>query len=107
MRKALLTGILLGTMILSSIGVFATEQPTNGWWYNEGQETLMYFENGQKINTGWCTIEDKTYYFDESGFAKRGHVHMFDKEYTFNRDTGEFLGEGFLELPPLTESKYR
>lgn len=106
LKKLITTGIILGSMLFSTIA-FADTAPQNGWWFNEGQQTLMYFENGQKINTGWRIIEGKTYYFDESGFAKRGHVNMLGIEYTFNRDTGEFLGEGFIQLPSIHESKYR
>lgn len=106
LKKSIISMLMLSTILFSTVA-FADTAPTNGWWFNEGQQTLMYYKDGVDYANGWFEIDGKKYYFDESGFAKRGHVHMFDKEYTFDRDTGEFIGEGFIELPPLSQSKYK
>lgn len=48
-------------------------------------DNLMYFINGQK-KTGWLSVGNDHYYFDENGVAQTGRVTVDKYTYTFGSD---------------------
>lgn len=68
MKKILLTTILLGTMVLSSVGVSAsTSEGNNKWAYNKDLKGYTYQLNGAYAHDGIAQINNRMYYFDSNG----------------------------------------
>lgn len=88
MKKILLTTILLGTMVLSSVGVSAsTSEGNNKWAYNKDLKGYTYQLNGAYAHDGIAQINNRMYYFDSNGVMTKGWIQT-DRGYMYADGTG-------------------
>ncbi len=81
MKKLLLTSILVGTMVLSSVGASAVEQVYdgyNGWNYRASTNVWEYYINSEKPINGVIQQGNKLYYFNSKGNLENGWYHKND-----------------------------
>lgn len=81
MKKILLTSILVGTMVLSSVGASAVEQignNYNGWNYRASTNVWEYYINSEKPINGVIQQGNKLYYFNSEGNLENGWYHKND-----------------------------
>lgn len=91
MKKLLLTSILVGTMVLSSVGASAVEQVYdgyNGWNYRASNQTWEYYINGEKPVNGVIQQGNKLYYFNSEGNLENG--------WYYGKDTTSYFKDGLI-----------
>lgn len=87
MKKLLLTSILLGTMLLSSVGASAMTNATGledftGWHTNRSGQTAYYIK-GDAVKDGVIQKNNNLYYFDSNGFLMNGTYNFKGTTATF------------------------
>lgn len=78
--------------------------------YNSGSNTLYYVDG--EYQTGWQTVEEKEYYFFDTGYAAKGDVTVKNKSgdeeiiCRFDKDTGVFEKQ-LIDWIDTTENVYK
>lgn len=80
MRKVLISTMLLGVMVLSSIGASALDY--KGWKFEKDTQKWSYYFEGEKVHDGFIQQNDKLYYFDSlgsliDGWGNWGNARMY------------------------------
>ena len=67
-------------------------------WQQNG-ESKSYLSDAGTAVTGWLTLEDKRYYFDENGLMETGQVVLGFTIYQF-ADDGSLVSERVMDIDP-------
>lgn len=78
MRKVLISTMLLGVMVLGSIGASAIDY--KGWKFEKDTQKWSYYSDGEKIHDGFIQEGNKLYYFDSLGSLIDGWNTWGDKK---------------------------
>jgi len=92
MKKILLTSILLGTMVLGSIGVSAsTSEGNNKWQYNKDLKGYTYQLNNIQAHDGIAQINNDLYYFDSLGVMVSNNWISYGNYKMYAEDNGQIV----------------
>lgn len=100
MKKQNLKRIVMMGIIASSLIAVAPmkanaewKQDNTGWWYTEGNSYA----------TGWRSISDQWYYFNDNGYMKTGWVYDYDSE-VYGSDYKKYYmnQDGTMRKEPIT-----
>ena len=75
--------IITAICAIVALIVMAIPRERNGWVISDGNK--YYYQEGE-VTTGFVTIENNRYLFDDAGIMQRGWQTIDDTEYYFNAD---------------------
>lgn len=84
MKRKLISKIILGTMISSTLFTLLPSK-ASAEWVNDYQGNWYYMQDNSKV-TGWKKIDNRLYYFDENGKMQKGWVKAEDSWYFLGND---------------------
>ncbi len=82
------------TEITSEGGSVGWNVDDTGWWYMTS--------DGQKVTSGWKTIEDNVYYFDENGYILTGWNYVDGDNYVCFSESGVYQPDAQVKYVALT-----
>ncbi|MBR4022835.1 MAG: hypothetical protein IKI94_09660 [Ruminococcus sp.] len=88
--KFLFSACMLAAVAASGVGMSALaaeEETTSGWKIEENGDIYYYSADGEVLK-GVCEIDGETYLFAETGVLKTGWQTVNEKRYYYNEETG-------------------